>query len=116
MPGRKPGIPQLCHHRAAGQAVVVLGGKWHCLGKFGTPEAEERYNRVIASWLTGGRQSPLAADLTINELILAYWRYPASSPQAVHPCEGVAGACSCGAVDRDIRVAVRRRCQRYVVP
>jgi len=75
-------IPSLCLHKATGQAVVRLDGKDVYCGLHGTPEAQEKYDRVIAEWLVTGRQTSLhpkpanqttSTDLTINELVLAYW-------------------------------------------
>jgi integrase len=79
---RKRRIPSLCRHKATGQAVVRLDGKDVYCGRHGTEEAQQEYERVIAEWLIAGR--PITAssspsnpagqsDLTVNELILAYW-------------------------------------------
>jgi integrase len=79
---RKRRIPSLCLHKATGQAVVRLSGKDVYCGLHGTPEAQEKYDRLIAEWLLTGQQaSPppsaesraAAPDLTLNELVLAYW-------------------------------------------
>ena len=42
MPAKRPRIPKLSHHKASGQALVRIGGRYVYLGKFGTAEAEER--------------------------------------------------------------------------
>jgi hypothetical protein len=42
--------PSLCLHKASGQAVVRLDGKDHYLGKYGSPESEAEYNRLIGEW------------------------------------------------------------------
>jgi integrase len=96
--GSKPiVIPKLCLHKATGQAVVRLSGEDVYCGKFGTPAAEERYDREVLEWLERGRQrrrkvvgappppspaSPSPFDpsgppisLTVNELLLRYWRF-----------------------------------------
>jgi integrase len=55
---------------------VRLNGRDRYLGKYGSCEADEAYNRLVAEWLAGGRRLPGAnADLTVNELALAYWRH-----------------------------------------
>lgn len=74
MPAKNSSIPKLRHHKASGQAAVVLGGKWHYLGTYGTPQAEERYSRIIANWLASGRRVPDMPELSVSELVLAYWR------------------------------------------
>ena len=68
-------VPKLCRH-ASGQAVVRLGGKDHYVGRFGTPAAQAQYDALIAEWLSRGRTLPVAenSELSINELVLAYWR------------------------------------------
>ncbi len=76
MPVKHQSAPKLRHHKATGQAAVVLDGKWIYLGKFGSAAAQEHYDRVIAEWLARGRQLvPGTAELAIAELILAYWRF-----------------------------------------
>lgn len=75
-------LPSYRLHKATGQAVVTLSGKDHYLGKHGTPESREKYNRLLAQWIAGGR-TPLRAahaegeaeGISINELILAYFRH-----------------------------------------
>jgi integrase len=73
--------PSYRRHKPTGQAVVRLDGRDHYLGKFNTPESHERYHRLIAEWLTNGRRPPAAdpgrapADLTVNEVLLAFWHH-----------------------------------------
>jgi integrase len=70
--------PSYCCHKATGQAVVRIDGRDHYLGKFGTKESHDAYDRLIAEWLAGGRRLPAAKTgdgLTINELLLAYLRW-----------------------------------------
>jgi hypothetical protein len=50
-------IPKLGLHKASGQAIVVIDGRDVYLGKHGTPEAQQRYDRIIGEWLQRGRQS-----------------------------------------------------------
>jgi integrase len=77
-------VPAYRLHKPTGQAVVRLDGRDFYLGKHGTEASQDRYRRLIAEWLTSGRQPPshsagqVAAqetDPSVNELILAYWRY-----------------------------------------
>lgn len=75
------GVPKYCLHRHSGQAVVRIAGHDHYLGKHGSPESYEKYAELITRWqASGGRRDepiehPDQAVLSINELILAYWRY-----------------------------------------
>jgi integrase len=74
MPNANPSrIPAYCKHKGTGQAVVYLNGRSVYLGKHGTAASKQEYERVIQEWLAHGRQLPGANDLTVNELILAYW-------------------------------------------
>jgi integrase len=67
-------------------AVVRIDGRDWYLGKYGAPESRERYDRLIADWLRNGRSltpsesrpdasSSRDLGLTVNELILAYWKF-----------------------------------------
>jgi hypothetical protein len=41
-------IPTYRKHAGSGQARVTLDGRTHYLGKYGTPESRERYDRLVA--------------------------------------------------------------------
>src|SRR3954469_19122395 len=75
---RKPPAYRL--HKPTGQAVVRIDDRDHYLGKHGTDASHEAYRRLIAAWATAPRADPASAsrstfgvDLTINELMVAYW-------------------------------------------
>lgn len=80
-----PRTPSLRRHKPSGLVVVTLGGKDHYLGPWpaelrkAPPDAREAYDRLIAKWLANGRRLAGAADdaprLTVNELILSFWRF-----------------------------------------
>jgi site-specific recombinase XerD len=77
---RKPTqrTPSYCLHKASGQAVVRIDGTDHYLGKYDTPDSRAEYDRLIAEWLGNGRRLPtssMAAGLSVNEVILAFWRH-----------------------------------------
>ena len=77
---RKPTqrTPSYCLHRASGQAVVRIDGKDYYLGKYDTPDSRAEYDRLIAEWLGNGRSlttSSMAPGLSVNEIILAFWRH-----------------------------------------
>jgi hypothetical protein len=57
MPRLATQIPRLRHHKASGRAIVLIDGREIYLGKFGTIEASELYDRIIAERLSGRRQS-----------------------------------------------------------
>lgn len=83
--GKKPRVPKLRHQKSRNLAVVRIGGKDHYLGPYGSAESREKYARIIGEWLTSGAdpvRTPATGDRasgpTINELILAFWRYAES--------------------------------------
>ena len=58
---RRHSLPQMRLHSGSGHARVRLNGKEHWLGKFGSPEAQAAYDRLIAEYLirrSGGNQYP----------------------------------------------------------
>jgi integrase len=77
-------LPTYRKHKVSGQAIVTLtdglGGRRDVLlGKYGTKESRQAYARVIAEWEAAGRHLPgSTADLTVNELLLRYWREEAT--------------------------------------
>ncbi len=80
-------IPSYRLHKATGQAVVVLNGKYHYLGLHGSEASQANYKRTVAEWLQRGTvaadlPSPATAltqsatlELSVNELILGYLKY-----------------------------------------
>jgi integrase len=81
---RPRGIPSYRRHRRSGQAVVTLtdpSGERRdvYLGTYGTVASRQEYARVIGEWEAAGQRLPAqnaeAPDLTMNELLLAYWRH-----------------------------------------
>lgn len=75
-------LPKLRKHPKG--SVVVLNGKYHNCGPYGSAEAKQSYDRHIAEWLANGRNLPLPVsdsakpELTVNQLILAYWKFVTS--------------------------------------
>jgi integrase len=73
-------------HKPTGKAVVTLpdgkgGRKDIYLGAYGSPESRREYARVLSEWEASNRTAVPAAqpkanvpDLTINELLVAYFR------------------------------------------
>jgi integrase len=74
MPAR---IPSYRLHKPSGQAVVTLSGKDQYLGRHGSAESRTAYERLLAEWLANRRRPPepqgTFPDLTLNELLVAYW-------------------------------------------
>lgn len=78
MPRTKPGtLPKLRHHKHTGRAVVTIQGRHIYLGRWGSPEAEAEYGRVIAEWRATGavpmpRSQPSVTSNLVSELTNAY--------------------------------------------
>jgi integrase len=81
---RRLHIPSYRLHKQSGQAIVTLTNTLGerrdiLLGKYGTSESQAEYTRVLAEWQANGRRFPqptaLGPDLTVNELILAFWQH-----------------------------------------
>jgi integrase len=76
-------IPKYRFHKGSGQALVQINGDRIYLGRYGSEESQEKYQRLVSEWLSNGRQrvSPptadpqATADLNVNKLILAYWHF-----------------------------------------
>src|SRR5271170_7348444 len=70
-------IPKLRRHPKG--SVVVLDGRYIYCGPYGSAEAKQKYDRLIAEWLANGRCMPPPESkntgLTVEELLLRYWRY-----------------------------------------
>jgi hypothetical protein len=68
-------IPKIRHNKARNEARVRIKGRDVYLGKFGTPEAEAVYRRVIAEYVATG-EAPQAkrdlASMTVGELCDLY--------------------------------------------
>ena len=84
MPQRNGHVPSYRLHKASGQARVNVNGKRVYRGAYGTPESRENYARVIAEMSAGQETAPRLTpssnvkDLSISELILAYWQFAKS--------------------------------------
>jgi integrase len=91
---RRHSLPQMRLHSRTGHARVRINGTEHWLGRFGSPEAQAAYDRLIAEYLiqrSGGRQAkpatapppvaPEQAALPVKE--------PANSQPPVAPQPGL---------------------------
>jgi hypothetical protein len=67
-------IPKYRHFKPKNLGLVVIGGRQHYLGPYGSPESVAEYNRLIQEFLATGATSRNGADpeLTVHELILAF--------------------------------------------
>lgn len=71
-------VPKYRKHRASGQAVVTIAGKDHYLGPHGTKASHMLYDRLVAEYLSAGRQviEPAKAQtIKVVEVLAAYWQF-----------------------------------------
>ena len=69
-------IPSYRRHKQSGRAIVTLCGRDILLGRYGTLESRNEYNRLIAEWLAAGRQLPSdPGAVTVAEIANAYLKH-----------------------------------------
>lgn len=73
-PSGVPAAPAMFLHKATGQAVVKLAGRFVYLGLFGSEDAQQRYRRVTAEWQARGAFAPDAVVL-VKHAIAGYWKH-----------------------------------------
>lgn len=76
MPRRKQ-TPAYRLHKPSGKAVVTIDGHDCYLGPYNSAASHAEYDRLIASWLAGGRQvlPKTAVGLTVAEVLDTYLRF-----------------------------------------
>jgi hypothetical protein len=71
-------VPAYREHKPTGQTCVIIDGKQNYLGRFGTPDSWEKYNRLVAERIAppapSSSNTAESADqnLTVVELGDAY--------------------------------------------
>jgi integrase len=70
-----PRIPSLRLHRPSGQAVVTLAGTDRYLGRFGSAEAKQAYDRLVGEWLAAGRPQKTVRELTLADVLADYMEF-----------------------------------------
>jgi len=82
--------PKYRLHKATGQALVPINGQRHYLGKHVTKARRELYHRLVAEALAAGPLAPApskgAIELTIGELLAAYWLHAESYFRTADGC------------------------------
>lgn len=66
--GRRPSgaLPAMRHHKPTNTARIVVGGKVHSLGRWGSPEAQDKYDTLMAAYIASGRTSLDAGKAVIG--------------------------------------------------
>lgn len=60
-------LPQMRRHKPTNTARIVINGKVHSLGRWGSDEAQMRYDTFIAAYVTSGRSSVEAARAVLGK-------------------------------------------------
>lgn len=60
-------LPQMRRHKPTNTARIVIDGKVHSLGRWGSDEARMRYDTFIAAYVTSGRSSIEAARAVLGK-------------------------------------------------
>jgi integrase len=80
-------VPSYRGHKKSGQAIVTLTNQTgvrrdYLLGRFGSKASKSEYARLLQEWETAAHELPpkaregdRPADLTVNELLAAYWKW-----------------------------------------
>ena len=69
----KKQLPKYCRHKSTNRAYVRIKGKTFYLGKYGTQASRREYDRVIAEFVTNGRQAFQYPDeVLIEQLIIRF--------------------------------------------
>jgi integrase len=71
-------VPAYKLHKASGQARVIIGGKHHYLGPYGSQASRERYGRLVAEFAAGGGvivAQPAGEPFLTVQLAAAYWQF-----------------------------------------
>lgn len=77
MPARR--VPKYRWFKPKNLGLVVIEGRQHYLGRYGTPESLAKYHALVQEYLTRPPESdptPAAGNpsITVGELILAFWK------------------------------------------
>ena len=75
MPNNSRRVPSYRCHKSSGQAVVTLNGRDVYLGKWNTAASKAEYDRLIAEFLTNGRELRSTTEYTVVEVINAYRKF-----------------------------------------
>lgn len=76
MPRLTNSLPAYRQHKGSGQARVTLNGRKFYLGPWKTKASRIEYDRLIGEWIAGGRRlSNEGQELTVCELLVAYWKW-----------------------------------------
>ena len=72
-------VPKYRCYKPKNLGLVVINGRQHYLGKYGSPESLAEYNRLVQELLAVGPSLPNGVETktspTVNDVILAFWAH-----------------------------------------
>jgi integrase len=68
-------IPIYRKHRSSGQGIVLIDGRTHYLGKYGSKTSRDAYDTLIAEWTASGRRALDDHGLSVNEVLVAFLKH-----------------------------------------
>ena len=81
MPRLTKQTPKYRHHKSRDLAFVEIDKRRIYLGPHNSQESREAYDEIISRWLANGRSLPASKpnesqpELTVTQLVVAYWEY-----------------------------------------
>jgi len=103
-------VPKLQHHRATGQARVLIAGRHYYCGRWGSKESIARYHRLLAEYFNGNGAAPVLEGKPAGQ-------EPAAHEGTVHAVtvspRGV--QVSAGPPQDDLRICVCDIAARYLL-
>ena len=81
-------VPKYRRHKASGQAVVTFNGRDHYPGRHGSKSSREKYDRLLAEWLTVGKCVPPSTRI---RSVFLWGALPAGRPDRAARSEALAG-------------------------
>ena len=87
--GRRPSgtLPAMRRHKPTNTARITIGGKVHSLGRWGSAEAQDRFDTLVAAYIASGRRSVDAGLAVMGRTIATVQAVqPQAVPAASLPC------------------------------
>jgi len=79
MPRPRKDKPNYCRDKSTDRAYVTLNGKVKYLGRFGTRESKDAYDRVIGEWIAADRGAAVTVQekpgLSVARLLAKFWQH-----------------------------------------
>ncbi len=69
-------VPAYTMHKPTNTARVRIGGRYHSLGRYGSPESHAKYETLVEAWRARGCPTHRTQhDPCVAEIVLGYWHH-----------------------------------------